>query len=108
MASIGSGLMTKRMNIAKLLWNQNIPTEYSSLDNPKFKKQLDECLERHIPVMVVFGEDELSKGVVKVKNMKLHEEVEVDISNLIPTVLAAGAKQLLVDNSFDLLGLTSK
>jgi histidyl-tRNA synthetase len=91
------------MSVAKLLWERNIPTEYSSLDNPKFKKQLDEVLERHIPVMVVFGDDEIARGVVKIKNMKLHEEIEVPLADVVTAVLNAGAKDTTSDNNLNLL-----
>lgn len=75
------------MKVAKLLWNANIPAEYSHQDNPKFKKQLDETLERGIPFMVVFGEDEMAKGMVKLKNMKLHTELEISLESLVDSLL---------------------
>ena len=75
------------MRVAKLLWNANIPAEYSHQDNPKFKKQLDETLERGIPFMVVFGEDEMAKGLVKLKNMRLHTELEISIESLVEGLL---------------------
>ena len=80
------------MRVAKLLWSANIPAEYSHQDNPKFKKQLDEALERGIPYMVVFGEDERKKGVVKVKNMKEHEEVEVPLEQVAEALIAKGCR----------------
>ena len=86
-ASIGSNLISERMKVAKLLWNANISAEYSHQDNPKFKKQLDETLERGIPFMVVFGEDEMAKGLVKLKNMRLHTELEIPLENLVESLL---------------------
>ena len=104
-ASIGSGYVPERMKVAKLLWKNNIPSEYSHLENPKFKKQLDEALERYIPVMVVFGEDELKRGYVKVKNMKEHHEIEVEYNEdaLIRAVLNAGAKQTMANVDVSLI-----
>jgi histidyl-tRNA synthetase len=106
-ASIGSGYVPERMRVAKLLWQNNVPAEYSHLENPKFKKQLDEALERYIPVMVVFGEDELNRRVVKVKNMREHTEVEVEYSeqSLLAAVMSAGAKQTMANADFGLLDL---
>ena len=75
------------MKIAKMLWNANIPAEYSHQDNPKFKKQLDETLERGIPFMVVCGEDEIINGMIKLKNMKLHTEEEIKIDDLVKCLL---------------------
>ena len=37
------------------------------MDNPKPANQLTYALENRIPVMIWIGEDEVSKGVVKVK-----------------------------------------
>lgn len=75
-ASIGAGLLTERMKVAKQLLKSNISCEYSHQDNPKFKKQLDETLERGIPFMIVFGQDELDNNVIKVKDMTARTEVE--------------------------------
>jgi histidyl-tRNA synthetase len=76
-ASIGAGLLLERMKIAKALWTENISCEYSHQEKPTFKKQLDEALERGIPFMIVFGQDELDQNIVKVKDMIAHTEVEV-------------------------------
>jgi histidyl-tRNA synthetase len=81
-----------RMKLSKILWHANISAEYSHLDNPKFKKQLDETLERHIPFMIVFGEEEISRDVVKVKNMKTHEEVEVNMRDIVNYLITQGCK----------------
>jgi len=89
-ASIGANLIAERMKVAQLLWQANLAAEYPHQDNPKFKKQLDEVLERQIPFMVVFGEDELAKGVVKVKDMRQHTEVEVNRADLVDTLLSSG------------------
>ena len=78
------------MKVATLLWKANIATEYSHSENPKFKKQLDEVLERGVPFMVVFGADELRGGTVKVKNMTLHSEVEVQLERMVETLLHDG------------------
>lgn len=89
-ASIGAGLIGERMKVAQALWQANIAAEYPHQDNPKFKKQLDEALERGIPYMVVFGTEELARGVVKVKDMRRHTEVEVARDQFVVTLLAQG------------------
>lgn len=78
------------MKVAQALWQANIAAEYPHQDNPKFKKQLDEALERGIPYMVVFGTEELARGVVKIKDMRQHTEVEVPRDQLVATLLAQG------------------
>jgi len=89
-ASIGSGYIPQRMKIASMLWKENISAEYSTQEDPKFKKQLDEVLERGIPYMVVFGEAEVLKGVVNIKDMKNHSEEVVPLSDLISKLLTLG------------------
>ena len=101
-ASIGPDLICERMRIAQRLWGENISSEFSHLDNPKFKKQLDDALERAIPYMVVFGQDEIDKGVVKVKNMATKTEVEVPQEDLVRILIGLGCSTLAagVDLSF--------
>lgn len=102
-ASIGSGLLVERMKLAKVFWNQNISAEYSHLENPKFKRQLDHALGEKIPVMVVIGESELQNGTVKVKDMRNHTEVEVPLAEVVAAVLEAGAKPIHSGANLDLL-----
>ena len=84
------------MRIAKLVWQANISAEYSHLENPTFKKQLQEVLDRGIPYMIVFGTDELNQNIVKVKNMKAHTEVAIKIENLIEALIADNCQQIPV------------
>lgn len=78
------------MRVAKLLWDANISAEYPHQDNPKFKKQLDTALERSIPFVLVFGEEEMAKGTVKVKDMNKHTEEEVLLSQLVEHLRSLG------------------
>lgn len=80
------------MRIANLLWKANISSEYSHQDNPKFKKQLDETLERGIPFMIVFGQDELDNKVVKLKDMKAHTEEEVPVTDIVNVLMAKSCR----------------
>lgn len=41
-ASVGPGLLEERMRLGRMLWSSDISAEYSTADNPKLKKQLDE------------------------------------------------------------------
>jgi len=102
-ASIGSGLLVERMKLARVFWAHNISAEYSHLENPKFKRQLDHALGSNIPVMVVIGESELENGTVKVKDMRNHTEVEVKLEEVAEAVMAAGAKVINSGANLDLL-----
>jgi len=101
-ASIGPGLIDQRMRIAKLLWAANISAEYTHQDNPKFKKQLDDVLERGIPYMVVFGEEEVQKGTIKVKDMREHSEADVPVEQMVRALVDRGcaAIQSGADSNF--------
>jgi len=50
-------------------------TEQSYRVNPKFLTQIQYCEENGIPVAVVIGEDEISKNVVKIRNVVTKAEV---------------------------------
>jgi histidyl-tRNA synthetase len=94
-ASIGGNTLAHRMRIARELWNANVPAEYSHKENPKLKPQMDECLEKGIPFMVVFGDEEMNSGVVKMKNMELRTETEVKLEDLAATLIAEGCRPIL-------------
>lgn len=99
MASIGAGFVAERMKVARLLWEANISAEYSHQDNPKFKKQLDYVLEEGIPFVVVFGEEELANGTVKVKDIRTHSEEIIPIADMVAYLLDHGCAP--VTNSVD-------
>jgi histidyl-tRNA synthetase len=101
-AAIG-GYLPERMRVARLLWSANISAEYSHQEDIKFKRQLDETLERNIPYMVVIGKDELSRGCVKVKDMKSHVEEEIPLDGLVAKLLSIGCLSLAVGTDTSLL-----
>lgn len=80
-ASIGNGLQGKRMAIAAQLWQAGIKVrgrveeslwhvhaqaEFGYKPNPKMGDQLGHALKTGIPLMLLFGEDELARGEIKV------------------------------------------
>lgn len=89
-ASIGSGLQRKRMAIAAKLWAAGVKAEFGFKPNPKMGDQLGYALKSGIPFMILFGEDELSKGTVKLKDMDAGTEEEVREEDL-PRVTAERA-----------------
>lgn len=93
-ASIGEGLVPQRMRVAKALWSANFSAEYSHQDNPKFKKQLDYVLEKGIPYVVVFGEEEVAQGVVKVKDIVNHTEEVVPLNDMVEYLVKVGCTRV--------------
>ena len=99
-ASIGDKLTVDKMKLAKLLWSNQISAEFSHQENPKFKRQLDDVLERSIPFMIVFGSDELIKGTVKIKDMKLHDEQEMEVKDIVPFLKSRNCKVLPISDQY--------
>jgi histidyl-tRNA synthetase len=92
-ASIGPNLVKQRMALAAQLWAAGVKAEYMFVATPNMQKQLTHALETGIPLMVIFGEDELTAGVLKVKRLADHEEVTVQRDALVDKLreLLAGA-----------------
>lgn len=55
------------MQLANKLWCAGIKAEFGFKPNPKMGDQLGYALEQGIPFMILFGDDELQQGVVKVR-----------------------------------------
>lgn len=87
-----TGLLTERMNVAKTLWDAGIKAEFSWKVKPKLPNQFKEAEKGGVPFAVLFGEEEISQGKVKIKEMGLpdghpdKDGVNVDLSNLVSEV----------------------
>ncbi|XP_055915049.1 histidine--tRNA ligase, cytoplasmic isoform X1 [Eupeodes corollae] len=81
-ASAHKGLHEKRLQILNQLWDEGVKAEHSYKLNPKLLAQLQYCEENGIPLAVVFGDSELGKGIVKIREIKTRKEEEVKIENL--------------------------
>jgi hypothetical protein len=77
----------KRMEIASRLRAAGVPAEFGFKANPKMGDQLGAALEGGIPLMVLFGEDELASGVVKVKDMAAKTEDVVSLDALVDDIV---------------------
>ena len=87
-ASIGPNLVKQRMSLAAQLWAAGVKAEYLFAASPNMQKQLTYALEAGIPLLVIFGEDELTAGVLKVKRLADHEEITVPRAELVARVRA--------------------
>ena len=65
-ASVGEGMLEKRMQVCAQLWRLGVAAEFGYKEAPKFPQQLREANDHAIPLMVLFGRDELQRGVAKV------------------------------------------
>lgn len=76
-------LQIKRMELCNKLWAAGIKAEFGFKPNPKMGDQLGYALEQGIPFMVLFGDDELARGVVKLKDMAAKTEQTVQLASLV-------------------------
>ena len=65
------------------LWAAGIKAEFVMAASPNMQRQLTHALEAGIPLVVIFGGDELAKGVVKVKDLAAHVEEDVPRATLV-------------------------
>ncbi|XP_067640242.1 histidine--tRNA ligase, cytoplasmic isoform X2 [Eurosta solidaginis] len=81
-ASAHKGLHEKRLSILNSLWMQGIKAEHSYKLNPKLLAQLQHCEENQIPLAIVFGDSELTKGIVKLREVNTRKEEDIPLSAL--------------------------
>ena len=85
-ASIGNGMQPLRMAIAADMWRAGIKCEFGFKPNPKIADQLGYALKSGIPLMVLFGEEEISSGKLKLKDLDAETEDEIERSDLIAAI----------------------
>lgn len=89
-----TGLLEQRMEVARVLWDAGIKAEFSYKAKPKLPAQFKAAEAGGVPLAVILGEEEMEKGVVKIKEMGLpegHAEkdgVMVEMGKLVETVRA--------------------
>lgn len=79
--NFGDELLTQYLSLANTLRSAGIPTEINP-SGIKLKEQMGSISKKGIPFSIIFGSDEISKGVVKIKNMKTFTQEEIPINQL--------------------------
>ena len=69
------------IEVANVLRNNGINTEIY-LNNKKLKAKFKYADKLEIPYVIVIGEDEIEKRVIKLKDMKTGEEKEINLDKL--------------------------
>lgn len=82
-ASIGKNMTEERMKLLIELWEANIRAEHAFKNNVKLLNQFQYCEDKRIPYAVIIGEDELKRGIVKIRNIKTREEVKISRGSLL-------------------------
>ena len=85
-ASAQKNLMEERMKLCTDLWDGGIKAEQSYKKNPKMLTQLQYCEAERIPYVIIIGEDELKKGIVKLRTVETRDEVEISRDNIISEI----------------------
>lgn len=75
--------LNRYLRLANFLRQHGFATEVYSGDERAFKAQLAYALKQEIPIMIIGGPDELSKGVWQVKDIRNRKQVEVGDSSLL-------------------------
>lgn len=82
------GFLKERMQVAKLLWEGGIETEFLYKTKPKSQKQFEAAEKTGCPFAVILGQEEFVKGVVKVKELGLGEDadkgIDVSLDEVVP------------------------
>ncbi|KAK3812167.1 MAG: histidyl-tRNA synthetase [Benniella sp.] len=71
---LGTASVLERMKICKELWDAGIKAEFAYKVKPRTQNQWDACDRDMIPFAVIVGDDEITKGLVKIKNMRVKDE----------------------------------
>jgi histidyl-tRNA synthetase len=74
-------LMSEYQKIANELRQAGLSVEIYYGDQRQLKKQLQYADQKNSPIAILLGEDELKKGVVSVRNLKLGKELSTTISD---------------------------
>jgi len=86
-ASAQKNLVEERMKLCRELWDAGLNVEHSYKGNPKLLAQLQHCEEQGIPLVAILGEDEIKRGVVKLRDVTTRQEVELPRSQLPSAVI---------------------
>ncbi|CAL8115234.1 unnamed protein product [Orchesella dallaii] len=87
-ASAQKDMVEHRLRLASMLWDARLKAEVSYKPNPKLLQQLQYCEDTNIPWVIVIGQDEVARGVVKLRNVKDRKEEEVSETDLVSEIRA--------------------
>uniref|UniRef100_A0A8C4UEH8 histidine--tRNA ligase n=1 Tax=Falco tinnunculus TaxID=100819 RepID=A0A8C4UEH8_FALTI len=79
-------LLAARLKLICELWDAGIKAEMLYKKDPKLLKQLQYCEDTGIPLAVIVGEQELTDGVIKLRNVATREEVDIPREKLVDEI----------------------
>jgi histidyl-tRNA synthetase len=84
---IETDAIRERLSIISELWAAGIAAEMPYETNPKPRAQAQEAANANIPFIIWTGPKEKQDGFVKLKNMQLKQEIQIQRPQLVPTLL---------------------
>ncbi|KAL0239742.1 hypothetical protein GEMRC1_009850 [Eukaryota sp. GEM-RC1] len=87
-ASQGRQYLLERIKIATLLWQNDISAVYSPKEKHRWDDQTKFFKTNHIPLVILIGEDELSRGCVAVKTIAAEVQEDVLVEDLVEYVFS--------------------
>ena len=81
---MGKNELAYALQTARQLRAANIATEVYA-DEAKMKKQMTFANNKQIPFVVIIGEDELSSGLLTLKNMETGEQQKLNLEEVMKT-----------------------
>lgn len=89
LVTVFSPSFTKQsLKIINQLRKNNIKSEIYLDQNSKLDKQLKYADKKNIPYVIIIGEEEISKNILKLKNMKTGEQKELKIEDCIKFLIS--------------------
>ncbi|XP_063205178.1 histidine--tRNA ligase, cytoplasmic-like isoform X1 [Chroicocephalus ridibundus] len=79
-------LLAARLKLISELWDAGIKAEMFYKKDPKLLKQLQYCEDTGIPLAAIVGEQELTDGVVKLRDVATREEVDIPREKLVDEI----------------------
>jgi histidyl-tRNA synthetase len=76
-ATVSKNMIMERTILCLELRRAGLRTDMLYSSNPKMGNQFNYVFENKIPFMVIIGDNEIKKNVIKIKNIDKHEEFEI-------------------------------
>ncbi|KAA3675839.1 histidyl-tRNA synthetase [Paragonimus westermani] len=85
-AGAHKGLIIQRLECCRRLWDAKIKATFSHKNHPKLLDQLQYCESTGIPLAIILGDGELTRGVVKLRVVSSRAEREVAYDTIVDEI----------------------
>ncbi|KAK5575151.1 hypothetical protein RB653_010407 [Dictyostelium firmibasis] len=106
--SLGSSMLTEKLQVASQLWSVGIKVDYSQIDYSSSEDIYTHCRQNGIPWVVLLKDKSFQNGTLKVKNIESRQETTIPRKDLVDHILKSKKLKLITDsNSKNMLHNTS-